>query len=153
MFKKIATALLLILFNSYAFGEYISFPGDMCVDSEDTTHDLYYRNGTAFNYWSSAQTIICPMVLDNTNLSKNSTYINVHDGHSTEGVECTLYECGRNGGSCQVGSTKSSGGTGWQTISLDKVSHWSDGNAFIKCRVPGKQSDTMSGVASYRINN
>ncbi len=157
-YLKFILTLAVILTSGVAHAEYWVFAGTNCMEKNDSSPDMYYRYTVAYNSSSSAtKTVVCPLSLDNTNLSQDSVYIGVIDRHPTLAVECTLFETNIYGGTQRQGDTKASGGTGAKELSLGKVSYYSDTQAYIECTVPpissSSSTNQMSGIGGYEINN
>ena len=131
-----------------------TFPGTGCVETNDSTPEILYNNGHAFNNDASADAVFdCPIKRDDSDVQGPMTnlFAAVDDSHPSEAVRCHVRSCNWSGSTCSVSSTASSQGVGVTNLSLGSVVAYTNGHAHLVCDVPNRYNGDRSGVISYRV--
>lgn len=130
------------------------YPGSMCRRA-DTTADTWLDGSRLFNNASSAITVDCPVVRDNTS-SISSSYLYVLDYSSTANISCTLVNQSLSSASSYYWSStvsSSSATTTHQKLTTGAPSSSiSSGYLFFSCSVPAASGSSYSGIAGYYVN-
>lgn len=138
-----------------------TYPGTECVESNDTTSELIYLGGNAYNDAAGANTFVCPVASNYLSVANTFNYFNgaywyasVDDRNGSANVSCYLRTCSADGSPCTNSPSRTSGGTGVQTLStvgsIFNIRSY-ENYAYLTCTVPGKSSGLRSGIISYTI--
>ncbi|AFZ32696.1 hypothetical protein ABN584_24900 [Gloeocapsa sp. BRSZ] len=136
-------------------------PGTECVELSDTTPEIIYSGGNAYNTAAGANTFVCPVF--NTYLSVADTFnyvdraywwVAVDDRNPNANISCYVRSCSADGTSCNNSVVRNSSGTGISTLStvgsiFDIGSY--ENYAYLQCSIPGQSGGLRSGIRSYTI--
>jgi len=131
----------------------VSSPGLMCVEDNDTTPEIRYSFGSAFNASSATETYNCPMTVYNPTAAAFSGSVTVKDNTQAGGFSCAVRACTSDGQTCNFSTafTTSAAFTGFLSSPFLGVSGgFSGGYAYMRCSVPASSGGIDSAVVSVR---
>lgn len=135
------------LFGNAAFAQDAKiFAGAECVRSNSTSA-ANYNYYAIRNTGTSSQTVLCPIVRDDTTGSLAAASVWVKDVTSSGSVSCTLWSCDPSGTSCGTSGTLSSSGsssTAQELVLTGLPSGVSYGSYVLYCSLPAKTSSTTA---------